>query len=139
MVGTQRQAQRSRVFVTGGRAPLFRVLLGIAEGASRETSGPETRRLREAELLTSGVVAQRLGSILNPLRLLEGTLFEPVPQRGKRGLRIFTPEQVEEIREPLRKATRMGPEPGLLSLEEVARRAGVRASTLRRHQSACAR
>jgi hypothetical protein len=94
----------------------------------------ETRRLREQGLLTSGVVARELGVSFTTLRRLEGKLFEPVPREGKRGLRVFTPEQVEQIREALRKMTRLGAEPELLSLEEVACRVGCSSNTIRRHQ-----
>jgi hypothetical protein len=55
-----------------------------------------------------------------------------VPREGKRRLRVFTPEQVEEIRETLRSTTRLGSEPALLSLDEVAQRAGCHRHTIER-------
>lgn len=69
----------------------------------------ETRRPREAGLLTLGIVTKELGVSATTLRRLEGKLFEAVPRQGKRQMRVFTPEQVEVLREALREKTRRGP------------------------------
>jgi hypothetical protein len=66
----------------------------------------EVGRLHEQGLLTSGTAARMLGIKLNRLRGLEGKLYEPVPRESKRGYRLFTAEQVEQIRQALGKATR---------------------------------
>ncbi|WP_437755730.1 hypothetical protein [Sorangium sp. So ce1389] len=47
-------------------------------------------------------------------------------------MRVFTPEQVELLRKMLREKTRLGPEPELVGLEEVARRARCSIQTIRR-------
>ncbi len=46
-------------------------------------------------------------------------------------MRTFTPEQVEQIRLAARRETGLGPEPALLYMEEVARRAGCHPHTIR--------
>ncbi|XYH92934.1 MerR family transcriptional regulator [Sorangium sp. So ce1128] len=93
----------------------------------------ETRQLKETGLLTSTAVARMLGIGKTTLRRLEGKLFEPAPRQGSRKTRVFTPEQVEVLREELREKTRLGPKPELVGLNDVARRAGCSAQTIRRH------
>jgi AraC-like DNA-binding protein len=94
----------------------------------------ETKRLREQGFFTSGAVARELGISLTTLRRLEGTLFEPVARHGKRELWIFTSEQVEVLKKALREKTGLGRGPHLLSLAEVAQRAGCSVATIRRRQ-----
>ncbi len=69
-------------------------------------------------------VAKKLGVSATTLRRLKGELFEPAPRNGKRRIRVFMPAPVNEIRIALGTSTLLGPAPKLLSLEEVARRAG---------------
>jgi hypothetical protein len=45
-------------------------------------------------------------------------------------MRLFTPEQVEVIRETLRSTARLGSEPALVSLDEVAQRPGCHRQTI---------
>lgn len=58
------------------------------------------------------------------LRRVEGKLFGPVPRRGQRHIRVFTAEQVETLRAAERATTELGAKPTLLTLAEVAERAG---------------
>lgn len=100
-----------------------------SSGVPREVHGHQPKvTTREVQaihgegLLTATVVARELGIGATTLCRLEGKLFGPVPRRGKRCIRVFTPEQVERIRGALRTTTRLGAGPKLLSFEEVARR-----------------
>ena len=99
--------------------------------SSSQVTTKEVQAIREEGLLTATAAARELGIGPTTLYQLEGKLFGPAERRGKRRIRIFTPEQVEQIRKKLRSATRLGMAPELLSLQEVARRAGCAASTLR--------
>ncbi|WP_437827898.1 hypothetical protein [Sorangium sp. So ce1153] len=51
-------------------------------------------------------------------------------------MRVFAPEQVEDLRNELRQKTRLGPKPVLVGLEELARRAACSMQTIRRRLGA---
>ena len=91
----------------------------------------EVRQLREEGYLTAKEVARQLGIGNTTLRRLEGRAYALPPRRGKRHIRLFTPTDVASIRRWLQANTRLGGQPELLSLEEVARRAGCHRQTIR--------
>lgn len=58
----------------------------------------EVAAVRADGLLTSRDAARALGVGVTTLLRLEGAACPPVPRRGKRRLRVFSPETVEAIR-----------------------------------------
>jgi DNA-binding transcriptional MerR regulator len=93
----------------------------------------DVRELRADGLLTVTQVAKELGIGPTTLRRLEGTAYPKVPRRGYRDIRAYTSDEVDAIRRWLKEHTALGSEPGLVPLEEVARRAGCSPHTIRSH------
>jgi hypothetical protein len=58
----------------------------------------EMRSIQEEGFLTSWDVANELGIGVTTLFRLEGKAHKPVPRRGKRQIRLYTPAHVAQIR-----------------------------------------
>jgi hypothetical protein len=61
----------------------------------------EVVELREGGGMTCAEVAKALGIGATTLRRMEGDVYERLPRRGKRGMRVFTTEVIAQIRQHL--------------------------------------
>src|SRR5690349_19732550 len=90
--GHSQESQRSRAAQTG---PVPRYLR--AHHAVRMSV--KVADLRAGGFMTSREAASVLGIGVTTLIRMEGVAYPVVPRRGKRGMRVFAPETVEQARD----------------------------------------